>query len=152
MMALYGLPDPPLLVVTDRQQARLPLADVVRAALCAGCRWVSMREKDLSQDDQIALASTLLPIARRYGARLTVHGQPDLAEACRSDGVHLPAGADAAQARKILGREKLLGVSLHTVTTHIKNIYRKLDVHCASAAVMRAVDLKVLVSKNEAKP
>jgi len=116
MMTLYGLPDPPLLVVTDRQQARLPLADVVRAALCAGCRWVSMREKDLSQDDQIALASTLLPIARRYGARLTVHGQPDLAEACRSDGVHLPAGADAAQARKILGREKLLGVSLHTVT------------------------------------
>ena len=45
-----------------------------------------------------------------------------------------------------------LDVSLHTVTTHIKNIYRKLDVHCASAAVMRAVDLKVLVSKNEAKP
>src|SRR5262250_1892472 len=57
-----------------------------------------------------------LPMARRYGAQLTVHGQPDLAEACRSDGVHLPAGADAAQARKILGREKLLGVSLHTVT------------------------------------
>src|SRR5207245_9114449 len=52
------LPDPPLLVVTDRQQARLALADVVRAALSAGCRWVSMREKDLSQDDQIALAST----------------------------------------------------------------------------------------------
>jgi thiamine-phosphate pyrophosphorylase len=110
------LPDPPLLVVTDRQQTRMPLADVVRAALSAGCRWVSMREKDLSQDDQIALASTLLPIARRYGARLTVHGQPDLAEACGSDGVHLPAGADAVQARKMLGREKLIGASLHTVT------------------------------------
>src|SRR5207248_3288694 len=110
------LPDPPLLVVTDRQQARLALADVVRAALSAGCRWVSMREKDLSRDDQIALASTLLPIARRHAARLTVHGDAELAKACGSDGVHLPAGADAAEARQMLGREKLVGVSLHTVT------------------------------------
>jgi len=110
------LPDPPLLVVTDRHQARLPLADVVRAALAAGCRWVSMREKDLSEEDQIALASTLLPIARRHGARLTVHGDPALAQACGSDGVHLPAGGDPAAARKMLGREKLIGVSLHTVT------------------------------------
>jgi thiamine-phosphate pyrophosphorylase len=110
------LPDPPLLVVTDRHQARLPLADVVRAALAAGCRWVSMREKDLSEEDQIALASTLLPIARRHGARLTVHGDATLAQACGSDGVHLPAGIDPAAARKLLGGEKLVGISLHTVT------------------------------------
>ena len=37
-----------------------------------------------------------------------------------------------------------LGVSLHTVTSHIKNLYRKLGVHCAAAAVMRAVELDVL--------
>src|SRR5690242_8157173 len=110
------LPDPPLLVVTDRHQARVPLVDVVRAALAAGCRWVSMREKDLSDDDQIALASTLLPIARRHGARQTVHGDAALAKACGSDGVHLSAGADATAARKALGRDKLVGVSLHTVT------------------------------------
>jgi|GraSoi_2013_60cm_1033757.scaffolds.fasta_scaffold29831_1 thiamine-phosphate pyrophosphorylase len=113
---MNNLPDPPLLVVTDRHQARSPLADVIRVAFSAGCRWVSMREKDLSDDDQIALASTLLPIARRHGARLTVHGDAALAKACGADGVHLPAGADAGEARKILGREKLLGVSLHTVT------------------------------------
>ena len=110
------LPDPPLLVITDRHQARLPLADVVRAAVAAGCRWISMREKDLSEEDQIALASMLLPIARRHGARLTVHGEAALASACGSDGVHLSAGGDPAAARKMLGREKLIGVSLHTVT------------------------------------
>jgi thiamine-phosphate pyrophosphorylase len=110
------LPDPPLLVVTDRHQARLPLADVVRAALAAGCRWISMREKDLSEEDQVALASTLLPIARRHGACLTVHGEAALARACGSDGVHLSAGGDPAAAREMLGREKLIGVSLHTVT------------------------------------
>ena len=31
-----------------------------------------------------------------------------------------------------------LGISAHTVTSHIKNAYRKLDVHTAAAAVMRA--------------
>ena len=31
-----------------------------------------------------------------------------------------------------------LGISLHTIGTHIKNVYRKLDVHNAPAAVSRA--------------
>jgi thiamine-phosphate pyrophosphorylase len=110
------LPDPALLLVTDRHQARRPLADIVRAALSAGCRWVSVREKDLSDDDQIALVSTLLPIARRHGARLTLHGDAALAKACGSDGVHLPAGSDPAASRALLGPDKLIGVSLHTVT------------------------------------
>jgi len=37
-----------------------------------------------------------------------------------------------------------LGISPHTVVTHIKNAYRKLDVHTAAAAVMRAVQLGFL--------
>jgi DNA-binding NarL/FixJ family response regulator len=36
-----------------------------------------------------------------------------------------------------------LGVSLNTVGSHIKNAYRKLDVHSATAAVMRAVEPQV---------
>ena len=110
------LPEPPLLLVTDRRQARLPLADVVAAALGAGCRWVSLREKDLSQDDQMALAGTLLRLTRRHGARLSLHGDAQLAKACGADGVHLPAGGDPAAARKLLGPGKLIGVSIHTVT------------------------------------
>ena len=37
-----------------------------------------------------------------------------------------------------------LGISVDTVGSHIKNAYRKLDVHCAAAAVMRAVQLNLL--------
>lgn len=37
-----------------------------------------------------------------------------------------------------------LGMSAHTVGSHIKNAYRKLDVHSAAAAVMRAVQLGLL--------
>ena len=40
----------------------------------------------------------------------------------------------------------LLGISAHTVAAHIKNTYRKLDVHSAPAAVMRAVELHLLSS------
>jgi len=35
-----------------------------------------------------------------------------------------------------------LGISGHTVGSHIKNAYRKLEVHTAAAAVMRAVELR----------
>ena len=110
------LPDPPLLLITDRRQTLLPLADVVRAVLATGCRWISMREKDLSQVDQVALARVLLSIARRHGACLTLHGDAALAKACGADGVHLPAGSDPIASRAMLGPAKLIGLSLHTVT------------------------------------
>jgi thiamine-phosphate pyrophosphorylase len=110
------LPVPPLLVITDRHQARRPLADVVAQAFAAGCRWASVREKDLSDDDQVALARMLLPTARRHGARLTLHGDAALAREAGVDGVHLSAGSDPAAARDMLGRDKLIGVSLHSIT------------------------------------
>jgi thiamine-phosphate pyrophosphorylase len=109
------LPDPPLLLVTDRRQARRPLAEIVGAALGAGCRWISLREKDLPEDEQVPLARLLLPMIRRHGARLSIHGGAALARLAGVDGVHLPSGADAAAARAELGRQKLIGVSIHTV-------------------------------------
>jgi len=106
------LPEPPLLVVTDRQQAASPLADVVAAALAGGCRWISLREKDLPASEQIAWAEKLLPLAHRFGARFTIHG--DVAAASILDGVHLPEGGNVRAARDRLGREKLIGLSAHT--------------------------------------
>jgi DNA-binding CsgD family transcriptional regulator len=41
-----------------------------------------------------------------------------------------------------------LGISAHTVGSHIKNVYRKLDVHCAAAAVMRALELQAIGGRN----
>lgn len=37
-----------------------------------------------------------------------------------------------------------LGVSVNTVTSHIKSAYRKLSVHSAAAAVMRAVQMRLI--------
>ena len=110
------LPDPPLLLVTDRAQARRSLAEVVAAALTNGCRWVSLREKDLPEDEQIVLVRMLLPMARKYSARLVLHGEAALAKLAGVDGVHLPSGSDAAAARALLGPAQLIGVSIHTIT------------------------------------
>ena len=110
------LPDPPLLLVTDRRQTRRPLEDIVAAALSAGCRWVSLREKDLAEDEQIALARALLPMVHAKGAKLMLHGEAGLAKTAGADGAHLPAGSDLAVARVLIGAEKLLGVSIHTVS------------------------------------
>jgi thiamine-phosphate pyrophosphorylase len=110
------LPRPPLLLVTDRQQARVPLDEVLAAAFAVGCRWASVREKDLPPAEQIALAKCLLPIARSRQARLTLHGDPALAREAGLDGVHLSAGGNPVMARQLLGSGALIGISIHAAT------------------------------------
>jgi thiamine-phosphate pyrophosphorylase len=106
------LPDPALLLITDRRQARGPLPQIVESACAAGCRWFSLREKDLPQSEQLRLARVLLAVARHWGARLILHGSAALADAAEVDGVHLPAGSDVRSARRLLGT-RLVGVSIH---------------------------------------
>lgn len=111
-----ALPAPALLVVTNRRATRMPLGEVVAAAAAAGCPWISVREKDLPDDEQILLVRQLLPLVHGSGALLSLHGEAGLAHHAGADGVHLPAGADVGRARALLGPRKLIGVSIHTVT------------------------------------
>jgi DNA-binding NarL/FixJ family response regulator len=46
------------------------------------------------------------------------------------------------------GIAESLGISPHTVTSHIKNTYRKLDVHSAAQAVYRALQLCLLQAQD----
>jgi thiamine-phosphate pyrophosphorylase len=110
-----SIPDPPLLVITDRGQSAIPLPEMLDAVFAAGCRWASLREKDLPAAGQIELAKILLPVARVWRARLTLHGDPATAQAAGLDGVHLPAGGDAAAARAALGPHALVGLSIHSI-------------------------------------
>jgi thiamine-phosphate pyrophosphorylase len=107
------LPDPPLLVITDRKQASTTLVNVVTAVLTAGCRWISVREKDLPPAEQVALARELLVIAHDFGAVLTLHGNATLARSSATDGVHLSEGSDPSAARTALGSTALIGISVH---------------------------------------
>ena len=105
-----------LYFVTDRKQtANRPLTDVVHAALDGGVRAVQLREKDLEGRELYVLAEQLRALTRRYQARLLVNDRLDVALAVEADGVHLGQNSFAVEdARRLLGAEKLIGVSTHS--------------------------------------
>lgn len=114
------LPDPPILVITDRQMATRPLPEVVGGALQGGCRWVLLREPDLTGDPLIALGTEIRALCRAAGATLSISADLDAAASIGADGLHLPqrlAGSDmVALARTRLGPEALIGISCHSLT------------------------------------
>lgn len=105
------LPSPPLLLITDRSQARRSLEALAAAAFAGGCRWLSVREKDLEPGERLRLLDRLAAIGARAGARVGVHD--DLAAAATGAALHLPAGAPADRARAALGPDRLIGRSAH---------------------------------------
>ena len=107
------LPTPPLLVITDRHQAALPLPALAERLFAGGLRWLSLRDKDLADAERLALARALVRAARPWGATVTLHGEPELALRAGAAGVHLPDGADAGRARALLGDGALIGQSAH---------------------------------------
>jgi len=110
---LTALPEPPLLVISDRGQAKRPLIEIAAAAFEGGCRWFSLREKDLPAAERRTLLAELVARGRRYGATVIAHDDIDAVEAARAAGVHLPGGGDPAMARRRLP-QGLIGVSAHS--------------------------------------
>ena len=107
------LPEPPLLVISDRSQAARPLIEIAAAAFEGGCRWFSLREKDLPAAERRARLAKLVTLGRRYRATVTAHDDMEAVEAVRAAGVHLPSGSDPAAARRRLP-QGLIGVSAHS--------------------------------------
>ncbi|HZB92301.1 MAG TPA: thiamine phosphate synthase, partial [Stellaceae bacterium] len=86
------LPDPPILVITDRRQARRPLEEIAEAVFAAGGRWLSLREKDLDAASRATLLTRLVALGRRTGAMVGVHEDVAAARAAGAAALHLPAG------------------------------------------------------------
>lgn len=103
----------PLLVVTDRHQAPVPLERVIEEVLAAGARWIWLRDRDLDPVARRALAFSLRALTRSAGAYLSIGGDAELAAEVAAEGVHLPSAVAVAAARRQLGREALIGVSAH---------------------------------------
>jgi thiamine-phosphate pyrophosphorylase len=105
-----------LYLITDRMQtAGRALPAVVADALRGGLRAVQLREKDLAAGQLFELARELRRLTREYGARLLINDRIDVALAVAADGVHLgKAGLPVAEARRILGSERLIGYSAHS--------------------------------------
>lgn len=104
-----------LYVVTDRQQtAGRPLEAVVAAAAQGGIGAVQLREKDLTARELYALGACLQEALAPYDVPLLINDRLDVALALDAAGVHLAGHSlPTAQARRILGPHKLIGVSTH---------------------------------------
>ena len=107
------LPVPPLLVISDRHQAGRPLEEVAEAVFAGGCRWFSLREKDLPPEERRALLAALVALGHRFGAAVTAHEDIEAVAAVAADGVHLASRGSPEAARARLP-DALIGASAHS--------------------------------------
>jgi thiamine-phosphate pyrophosphorylase len=73
-----------------------------------------LREKDLPEQEQLAIFESLRATIQKYCVRATIHGTADSAKSAAAAGVHIAAGTNPTEARATLGREALIGLSVHT--------------------------------------
>mgnify|MGYP000319251735 FL=1 len=111
--------------VTDRAWiGKMSLCEQVEAALKGGATMVQMREKGLTNDtvqDYLEEARSLRALTERYKVPLIIDDNIKLALLCGADGVHVGQNdMDAAQARALLGPDKILGVTAKTVEQALK--------------------------------
>jgi len=77
---------------------------------------VQIREKDLDTRSLIDLVQNLMPLIKRHHGKVLLNDRVDIAMALDADGVHLRSDSlPSALARRMLGNEKLIGISTHSV-------------------------------------
>lgn len=106
-----------LYLVTDRlRMSTDTLGGAVEQAVTGGCTMVQIREKDLSARAFYGLASEIKKITDQYNIPLIINDRADIAMAVGAAGVHIGQGdLPAGITRKMIGRDMLLGVSVHSV-------------------------------------
>jgi len=108
---------PRLYLLTDRHHTlQRPLVSVISQAIEAGIRMVQIREKDLETRQLIDVAQQLIPLIKQHQGKVFVNDRVDLVLALDADGVHLRSDSlPIPVARRLLGKDKLIGISTHSV-------------------------------------
>ena len=107
-----------LYAVTDRAWAHdtQGLLRQVAAATDGGAGVVQLREKRLDQADFLAEAEEFVALCREKGAVSIINDNVDIALKTGADGVHVgQEDLAAGRVRELLGPDKLIGVSAHSV-------------------------------------
>jgi len=106
-----------LYLITDRKLTRAGnLCAVVEQALDGGVRAIQLREKDLDGKELFKLADKISVLCRRYDAQFFINDRVDVALAVDASGVQLgKTSLSIETARALLGAEKLIGFSSHSV-------------------------------------
>jgi thiamine-phosphate pyrophosphorylase len=90
-------------------------AALIEAALLGGVDIVQLRMKDADDAAVLRVARVFGELCARHGALFIVNDRPDLAVQAGADGVHV--GQDdvaVAQARSVVGPDRLVGLSTHS--------------------------------------
>ncbi len=103
-------------LITDRNLCRLTPAEMALTALQAGIRWIQYREKNADRRVFLANALKIRELTRKYKACFIVNDFADIAAIVGADGVHLgQEDLPVAEARKVVGRDRIIGVSTHSI-------------------------------------
>lgn len=107
-----------LCVITDRRQARgRPVVEVVSEAISGGADAIQLRDKEATSRELLEEGLRLRELTEKGGVLLIVNDRPDIALAVDADGVHLgQEDLPAAAARKLVGPQKLLGITASELT------------------------------------
>ena len=112
----FAFPSPFYAMADTLNRPELSFQELTDHLCAGGVRLLQLRVKQQPTRDFVALATAVQRICRRSQCTLIINDRVDIALAVEADGVHL--GQDdlpLAAARKIVGREKIIGVSTHTV-------------------------------------
>jgi thiamine-phosphate pyrophosphorylase len=102
-----------LCLVTDDKQDLVTLKNVVKEAVAGGVTMVQLREKHRDIRYFIEVALAVKSILKGSGVPLIINDRVDVALAIDADGVHLgQSDMPADLARRLLGKDKLLGLSI----------------------------------------
>lgn len=83
-------------------------------AIAGGANCLQLREKSLDDGELLHRARQLAALCREHSAMFIVNDRPDIARLAGADGVHLgQTDMTVADARRILGPDRLIGVSTH---------------------------------------
>lgn len=106
-----------LYAVTDRHWlGEETLYDQVKKALDGGATFVQLREKNLDREVFLAEVKEIQKLCKEYGVPFVVNDEVSIAKDIDADGVHVgQSDMEAMDVRKILGPDKIIGVSAQTV-------------------------------------
>jgi thiamine-phosphate pyrophosphorylase len=91
------------------------LPDLLRGAIAGGVQVVQLREKNLGDEELVAVAHATRALCERLGALLIVNDRPWVAAEAGADGVHVgQEDMPVAEVRELVGEDMLIGLSTHS--------------------------------------
>lgn len=106
-----------LYAVTDRHWLNgATLISQVEAALKGGATFIQLREKNLDDKAFYQEALEIQKLCKEYKVPFVINDNVELAKKISADGVHVgQSDMEALDVRKVLGDDKIIGVSAQTV-------------------------------------